>query len=302
MIADYLAELKARLRVPKRDRARILVEVRDHLDDAVARGRVERLSPELAAERAVREFGPAARIATEFNAVSGTRAMRQATTVALTAGIAVVLGFLVTVRTQPHTRVANSASIGAQVSFFAAVLALQVAVVAGARGASRVLALGRAHTARAADRRLVRRCVMTCTVALGVASVGWASCIGLAATSLAHPNRAALAIGAAFMLGVATIAAVAATKLGVNPSDEATDAQTCGGGVLALGERAVDIVRRHQVTACSALAALAALAAMSHAETSIAAAIPWGVLQAAAVVFAFVLLGPSLGLRETRTV
>jgi hypothetical protein len=301
MIDQYLADLDARLRVSKRNRARILVEVRDHLDDAVARGRAEDLRPDLAVERAVDEFGPAMLIATEFNAIAGTRAMRQAIVVAISAGTAVVLGFLVAVTTQPHSRVANGASIAAQVSFFAAALALQTAIVAGARGASRVLAVGRGPAARAADRRLVHRCAVTCIGALCITAIGWSACIGLAAGSLGHPNRATLAAGAVLMMSVAAIATVATTRLDVNPDDDATDAQTCGRGAFALGERAFDLVRRHQITACAALAAIAAPTAMSHAETTVAAAIPWGVLQTAAVVLGFVLLGPSLGLRETGT-
>ena len=41
-IEEYVAELSAGLRVPARRRRRILAEVRDHLDDAVARARVNR--------------------------------------------------------------------------------------------------------------------------------------------------------------------------------------------------------------------------------------------------------------------
>jgi hypothetical protein len=37
---------------------------------------------------------------------------------------------------------------------------------------------------------------------------------------------------------------------------------------------------------------------MSHAETTFTGALPWGVVQAGAVLFGFFLLGPALGLRE----
>lgn len=43
---------------------------------------------------------------------------------------------------------------------------------------------------------------------------------------------------------------------------------------------------------------LAAAGAMSHAETTFAAALPWGALEAAAVVAGFTVLGPQLGLRS----
>ena len=44
---------------------------------------------------------------------------------------------------------------------------------------------------------------------------------------------------------------------------------------------------------------LSAVPAMSHAETTLSGAVPWGVAQAAGVVLGFVLLGPSLGLRAS---
>ncbi len=56
----------------------------------------------------------------------------------------------------------------------------------------------------------------------------------------------------------------------------------------------------HPVVACVTTAILAAASAMLHAETTALGAIPWGVAEAAAVVAAFLLIGPSLGLRRGR--
>ena len=39
---------------------------------------------------------------------------------------------------------------------------------------------------------------------------------------------------------------------------------------------------------------------MSHAETTVTGALPWGIAQAVAVIGGFVLLGPALDLRRTR--
>jgi hypothetical protein len=40
---------------------------------------------------------------------------------------------------------------------------------------------------------------------------------------------------------------------------------------------------------------------MTHAETTFTGALPWGLIQAATVVLAFLILGPALGLRRART-
>jgi hypothetical protein len=301
VIDDFVGELNARLRVPNRDRTRILCEVREHLEDSVEHLRSSDPQSKSAVDEAIRAFGPATVIATQFNAAAGTRAMRRGTFVAFAAGSAVAAGFLVSAVTQPHPQTATGASFAVQASFFGAALAFQVALLAGVRAASRVLAIGRAAVADADDRLLVRRCATICIGALSVAAIGWATCVGLAARSLAHPNRATLVAGAAVMIGGVVVAIALLTKLGVNPLDEGTDARGARPGVVAFGERTVDLVQRHPVAACASLAALSGLTAMSHAETTAVGSIPWGALQAGAVVLGFVLLGPPLGLRERRT-
>lgn len=301
MINDFVGELNACLRVPNRDRNRILCEVREHLDDSVEHLRASDPQSESAVDEAIRAFGPAAVIATQFNAAVGTRAMWRGTFVALAAGSAVAVGFLVSAVTQPHPQAASGASFVVRASFFGAALAFQVALLAGVRAASRVLAIGRAAVAGADDRLLVRRCVTICIGALSVAAVGWATCIGFAERSLAHPNHLTIVVGAAVMIGGVAVAIGLLTKLGVNPLDEGTDVRGARPGVVAFGEHTVDLVQRHPVAACASLAALSGLTAMSHAETTAVGSIPWGVLQAGAVVLGFVLLGPPLGLRERRT-
>jgi hypothetical protein len=301
VIDDFLTELDAHLRVPSRARVRILAEVRDHLDDSVEHLRASDPRSASTVDAAIQAFGPAAMVATQFNAAAGTRAMRRGTAVAFAAGIAVAAGFLVAAVTQPHPQTASGASFAVQASFFGAALAFQVALVAGARGASRVCAVGRSAAATIEDRLLVRRCAIICVGALGVASVGWATCVGLAARSLVHPNRVTLLVGATLMIGAVALAVALLAKLDVNPFAETTDERNPRPGIALLGERTVTIVQQHPVVPCAALAALAALAAMSHAETTAVGSLPWGLLQAAAVVLGFVVLGPSLGLREQRT-
>lgn len=301
MIDDFLAELDTRLRVSRRARVRILAEVRDHLDDSVEHLRASDPQSQSALDEAIRAFGPAAAVATQFNAAAGTRAMRRGTGVAFVSGVLVAAGFLVAAVTQPRPRAASGATFAVQASFFGAALAFQVASVAGARAASRVLAVGRAAAAAIEDRLLVRRCAMICVGALSVAAVAWASCVGLAARSLVHPNRVTLVVGPAVMIGAVAVAIALLAKLDINPLAEATDERSPRAGSAVLGERTVSIVQRHPVALCAAFAALSGLAAMSHAETTAVGSLPWGVLQAAAVVLGFAVLGPPLGLRERRT-
>jgi hypothetical protein len=297
-IDTYIAELASCLRVGGRAQRRILTEVRDHLDDAVTHRAPLGEEPGDAIVRVLDAFGSAPALATQLNAEAGARAMRHAPVVAFTAGVMVFTGLLVAGKTQPHPAVPIQAILATQISFFAAVLAFQVAVVAGVCAASRALATWRAPAVRGEDRAFVRRCAATSTGALGVAATGWSITLGLALSRLTDPNRAAAAIGGAIMIGAAAIAIATILRLRVNPSDDATDAQPNAAGLFGLAERAIGLIRGHPVVSCTAVAALSAWPAMTHAETTFAGALPWGVTQAATVVLAFVVLGPALGLRR----
>ena len=298
-IDRYLAELESCLRVGGRDRKRILAEVRDHLDDATS-GRERALEHhEHAIADAVDAFGSPSAIATQFNAEAGSRAMRRAPFVAFTAGIAVFAGLLLAGRTQQRPAVPMNAPLATQVAFFVAVLAFQVAVVAGFCAASRALALWRSPAAR--DRQFVRRCAIISTGSLGVAAAGWAITLVLAFNRVQHPNSAVGLFGAAFMIGGAGAAIVATYRLRVNPSDDLSDAYVDTNVVLGLGENLIGFVRNHPAASCLTAAALSAWPAMAHAETTFTGALPWGLIQAATVVLAFAVLGPELGLCTPRT-
>jgi len=186
------------------------------------------------------------------------------------------------------------------VSFFASVLAFQLAVVAGICAVSRALAAWRAAT-RGEDRQFVRSAAMISTSALGVAATGWAITVGLAVNRLAHPNTAAAVGGGAIMLGAAILAIAVTLRLRVNPSADVTGANTEGRDWFGVGERGIGLVRRHPIVSCTAVAALSSVPAMAHAETTFVGALPWGLTQAAAVVLAFVVLGPTLELRRVHT-
>lgn len=300
-VERYVADLGSRLNVGTRGRARILTEVADHLDDAIER-RVQSGQPrDRAATEALAAFGSPRLIARQFNAEAGARAMRRAPVFAFAAGLAVFAGFVVAGTTQPQSATPTNASLATQIAFFVSVLAFQVAIVAGTCAASRALFWWRSSEGRGADRQFVRRCAVISTSALGVAAAGWATTMGLAINDFAVPNRATLLLGAIVMVCSAGIAIAATLRLQVNPTDADGDAPVETGRRLGFGsgELVIGFVRRHPVASCSAVAALSVVPAMSHAETTVAGALPWGLMQAAAVVLGFIVLGPSLGLRRT---
>jgi len=299
-IDQYVAELASSLHVGNRERVRILAEVRDHLDDATAFHEQAGEHHERASAQALREFGRASLIATQFNAAAGSRAMRRAPIVALAAGAAVFAGLVVAGRSQPRVAVPMSAGLPTQVTFFAAVLAFQIAVVAGICAASRALALWRTPSAHGDDRQFVRRAATISAAALCGAAAGWAITLGLAVNRLAHPNVATALGGGAIMIGAATLALTVTHRLRVNPEANARDAEMEIRHLFGLGERGIAVVRRHPIVSGTAVALLSVWPAMAHAEGTFVGAIPWGVTQAATVVVAFVVLGPRLGLRGPR--
>ena len=298
----YITDLSSRLRVGRRARARILEEVRDHLDDALAARTGSDADPgdEQAVALTLSAIGSPASLARAFNVQAGTRAMRRAPVIALAGGIAVVSGFLLAVTTQPRASAPHSAGIAAQLSFFAAAVALQVACVAGVCAAARVIARWRTSEVRAHSRQLVRRCSVISIAALAACAAGWLLTMGLAYRSLTEPNALTLGVGAGIMVVGAAVAGVLIAHLDVNDRDDAPEPATDREPVLGFGEQLINGARRHPVVSCGGIALAGAVSAMAHAETTIAGALPWGVSQAAAVVVGFVLLGPALGLRRER--
>ena len=137
-IEAYLADLSSRLHVGRRSRAALISEVRDHLTESTERSCASGAPRVQAEANAIETFGSTTLLARQFNAAAGAQAMRRAPFIALTTGATVVGGFLAAAIAQPRT--SQRATAPMQVSFFLAVLAFQVAVTAGARGASRALA------------------------------------------------------------------------------------------------------------------------------------------------------------------
>ena len=299
-IDQYVAELSARLRAPARSRRRILAEVRDHLEDALAQRQGDDETPQQQGDltaSVLADFGAVPAIASQFNAEAGTGSMRRGPLVALAAGLGVFGGFLLSGTTQSRSMTPRDATLITQIAFFVTVLCFEVAFVAGVCAAARALAWWRASVASSVDRDYVRRCSLVSTGALAVAAVAWCVTIALASSRLVQPNTTTLFVGATVMLASASVATVLVHRLPMNLADEAPPQGERAGGVLVLAERAVGVVRAHPVFSCLVFAGLSAVPATSHAETTLSGAIPWGIAQAASVVFGFILLGPLLGLR-----
>ena len=181
-------------------------------------------------------------------------------------------------------------------------LAFQVAVVAGFCAAARAAAVWRSRGVRAEDRRFVVRSAAGSVTFLAIAALGWATAVALSADGMAHPNRATLVVGLAAMVAAPIAAGLLVLRLRVNGSDDAPDPdpEPVSPGLPGIGARAIDVVRRHPVVSCAVATLVAVPSAMSHAETTLTGALPWGIAQAVAVIGGFVLLGPALGLRQGR--
>ena len=224
--------------------------------------------------------------------------MRRAPMVVFVAGVAVFGGLLFAARSQPHPRVPTPATLEAQVAFFVAALAFQIAVVAGVCAASRALALSRTPAVESKDRQFVRRAALIATAALAVAAVGWVTTLGFAFETETHPNTASVVFAGVVMFSAAAVAIIATFRLRMNVSDDVTGVPVAIDHAMSLGERALALVTRHPAWSCTTVAALSAWAAMAHAETTFTGALPWGIIEAATVVGAFILLGPMLDLRR----
>jgi hypothetical protein len=243
-------------------------------------------------------FGAPALIARQFNAAAGAAAMRRATIAGFLTGATVVMAFLLAAISQPRS--ADPAPPAMQVSFFVGVLAFQVAVTAGACAASRAAATWRRAAACGHDRAFVRRCAIVSMLALFGGVLAVTTNMALDAYQAAHANVMPLAVGAAAMIAAVTAGLLVAIRLDVNTTDN--DSQAAGADtpdLLLAGESAIAFVHHHPVLCCLAATGAATTWAMTQTDaSSITAALPWGISEAVTVITAFVLLGPTLGLRR----
>jgi hypothetical protein len=217
-------------------------------------------------------------------------------------GVAVVGGFLLAAIMQPHAAVPAAARAFQQVAFFTAALGLQFAFVAGLRVLARVGACWRTSPC-AADHMLIRRAGAVFVGGLAAATGGWTVALAGAMDRQPDARPVPFVVGIAVMLSATIVAGMAMMHRRVEPEDEPAwvrpDSAT--GSVHGVAERVIQQSSRRPLTVCAGVAVLAALSAMSHAETTVAGALPWGGIEAAAVIAGFVFLGPMLELRSRRS-
>jgi hypothetical protein len=299
MIDEFVEQISRRLRVSARRRARIVQDIRDHLDDAVDRLMLQGADRRTAEEEAVNAFGPPPDLARLFNADAAATVIRRTPMIMAACGVAVVGGFLLAAIMQPHVAVPAAATTFQQVAFFAAVLGLQFAFVAGLRVLARVGACWRTAPC-AADLVLVRRSGAVFLGGLAVATGGWMLALAGAIGRQPDARPVPFVVGIALMLTATIGAGVAMVHRHGTPEGETSPvrAGSAEGSVHGIAERVIQQSSRRPLTVCAGVAVLAALSAMSHAETTVAGALPWGGIEAAAVIAGFVLLGPMLELRS----
>lgn len=304
MIDEYIAEINRRLVATARQRTRIIEDIRDHLTDAIEQLVAEGVDERSAEQRAISAFGSATDLARQFNVHAAAIAMRRAPLMMAACGIAVVAGFVFAAITQPAPPSPKPAGVVQQVAFFAAALGLEFAFVAGLRVVARASARWRT-TPRPTDQLLLRRAAIVFVAGLAVAAAGWT--VVLAEVLAGSSNRRAipLAVGIVVMVGATIVASVVTARqrtqvTGAEPLAP-PEPDVADHMVFGAAERAVRWINHHPRSTCAAAAILTGLAAMSHAETTALGALPWGATQAAAVIAGFVLVGPTLELREAKS-
>jgi hypothetical protein len=198
MIAAYLSELDRELRLPRRQRRRVLAEAADHLHEAAAAYVAEGMPADEAEWAAVAAFGPARPLARRFADELATLAVARAGWTTAVAAIAFGLLCGLTAR-------------GGPVAFFT----VQVTFVAGLVTLIRLLRHHGDVSVPPAKLRLIQR---GSALALGCAAVGLA----------AGPSLAAGVVGAAVLVAAAAVTAaqpraVAARAFGEEPVEDLVD-------------------------------------------------------------------------------
>ncbi|MGZ4768271.1 MAG: permease prefix domain 1-containing protein [Ilumatobacteraceae bacterium] len=303
MINDYIDEIDRRLVATARQRARIVEDIREHLTDAIEQLVAQGIDRRTAEQQAIGAFGPATDLAHQFNGHAFAIALRRAPLTMAACGTAVVAGFIFAAVSQPSSTTAKQAGIIQQVAFFAAVLGLQFAFVAGLRVSVRAGQRWRSAPRRD-DQLLLCRAVAVFAAGLLVAAISWTVVLVEVLDGLPGRRAVPLAMGIVVMLGATIVAGVAVARqrsqvIRVEPWSP-TEADVAGPLVFVVAERGIRWMGDHPHPTCALTAVVAGLAAMRHAETTVLGALPWGVAQAAAVIIGYLLLGPALQLRTTK--
>jgi hypothetical protein len=217
--------------------------------------------------------------------------------IAVVSGLLVIVSFLLVGINQP--KMIAPATIEVQISFFIAVIAFQVALVAGACCASRALATWRTSATSGSSRLYVRRCTVISMTALLSGVLAMTANFIFDIDRGARVNKLALILGASSMFIAAGVGLLTALRLKVNPTYEDVEVSTTPSNIVfTLGDSAIKVVSRYPILSCIFITSVATAWIMTHAETPrFAGALPWGIAEAVSVITGFLLLGPTLELR-----
>jgi hypothetical protein len=292
MIDSYLRELDASLDVPRRLRARIIHETRDHLLELVDSGLDE--------EEAVRSFGAPDALAREFHKqLAGASAHRSS---ALTGVMLLALAALAVV-TPASWGFAAVAFVAGQVALVAGALALVRSLRYRAEGAVPASALPDIYRANAVT--------LACVVAIVIAFA-----MGLAAKASPSLIAATAALGVvALAAAVALVRSLARARplAGPEPEGDAYDdlIALVPAALRGRARPAVNWIRRHPLWFCALFSAACGLAVgVGHIVTdggfsgnvlrAAGAILLLAAIEGSAVVLGYVALGRVLGIRRTR--
>ncbi|MEA2670862.1 MAG: hypothetical protein QOG45_1082 [Chloroflexota bacterium] len=334
MIAALLAELGRLLPAGGR-RRRVLLEAEDHLRCAVEAGVAAGLDPAAAEAAAVRDFGSPAPLARRVREQLGSRAAAASSQLGLA-----LLGVLAAVSLLRFTELANDAGAprwwpDEPLLSTISLLAIEVAVVAGAVTVVRLLR-HRAAAMTGAVRGALLRGLLVAALAGAAAALGDGASALRHLDAVRSSPLALVVTGLGVLVLLLAVATAAAGVRGLrvapagdrapHPVDDLAGLVVLGlgglerrapvaaarlrGAVERIAEAAlrhprlltlVDL-RRHPWRVCAAVATLAfALQTAGYVpRDGLAVALAGGLLQGVAVVVAFALLGPVLGLRARR--
>jgi len=298
-IDAFVEDLGRKTLGDRRSVRRLLDEVHDHLVDSVAHNMSNGLDPKESLEVALAAFGETDYLAMQFNASIGAKAVRRAPIIVLGTGFLVVFAFLRAVTSYPRTT--NSATLSTQVTYFAAVIAMQIAVLAGARSLARALSIWRGAERSGVSRDFVRRSALISISSLLVGVIFISINFIFVERRFDGIGAPQLLVGAGIMAGICTCGIVSITRLRFNRSfvDESVGVPHRN-FFLGSGEKLFNLVRFHPVISLGSVALLAPIWVMGHAETSsFFAGWPWGLAELTAILGAYFLLGKALELRPT---
>jgi hypothetical protein len=297
MIEDFVTAVDQRLCVGRRQRQRVLEEVREHLTDETDALRSTGVDPAEAQRRAIDRFGSPLAFADSMNLQHWTTATRRAPALLATSAVLMLAGFLLAAATQPPLPSGAGVDHVAQVGFQLAGVAFQIAAVAGLCAMAPVAAGWRAPVASSQDRSLVRRAAFLCATGLGVTAVGWTVAVIADTRATTHAWSGAAIAGVIVMAAAALGAGLGASSVaGADAGPPVDQHHMPTPGWMGSGERLIATIRRHGAMSVATAAVIAGLGAMYRAETTVADALPWGLGEAAVVVAAFYTLGPILAL------